>query len=94
MAVGVREADTITVEFFGPFREFGKETAVQADAPVSFDRLVAMLTERLGGPFEERARRSNTTLIVNNRIVSRKRLTEVEIRPGDTVSFALLLGGG
>lgn len=88
------EEQAIKVEFFGPFREFGKEAVVPAGRPVSFDQLVAALVEQLGGPFEERARKSNTTLIVNNRIISPRRRDEVEINPGDKVSFALLLGGG
>jgi len=87
-------AGVVTVEFFGPFRAFGKGTDVAIGGPVGYEGLLALLSSELGPEFDERARRKNTTLIVNNRIAGRKNLEGLLIEPGDRVAFALLLGGG
>ena len=84
----------ISVEFFGPFRPFGKGAEVPAAGPISFDQLVEALVERFGEPFGRRARMRNTTLIVNNRVVRTRDIEKTEVGPGDRVSFALLVGGG
>ena len=88
------DAMTVTVEFFGPFRAFGKEREVALVGPVRYGELVNGLTTDLGTEFAQRAARKNTTVIVNNRIVGRKSLETLVIEPGDRVAFALLLGGG
>jgi molybdopterin converting factor small subunit len=85
---------TVTVEFFGPFREFGKVREVRLSGSVGYGELVGILAGELGEEFSRRAARKNTTVIVNNRIADRKRLDSVEIKPGDRVAFALLMGGG
>lgn len=88
------DAMTVTVEFFGPFRAFGKKREVALVGPVCYCELVSSLTADLGPEFAERAARKNTTVIVNNRIADRKSLEALVIEPGDRVAFALLLGGG
>jgi molybdopterin converting factor small subunit len=88
------DAKTVTVEFFGPFRTFGKEREVTLVGPVFYHELVSSLAVDLGPEFAERAARKNTTVIVNNRIAGRKYLEKLVIEPGDRVAFALLLGGG
>lgn len=84
----------VRIEFFGPFREFGREGSLVVDGPVTFQELVDELEGKLGPGFVERAGRKNTTVIVNNKIASRRSLEALEIKPGDKVAFALLLGGG
>lgn len=84
----------VKVELFGPFRAFGSRVEVPVGGDISFDELVELLEERVGAGFAERARKKNTTFILNNRIVGRKALGEVEISPGDRVAFGLLIGGG
>ena len=88
------DAMTVTVEFFGPFRTFGKEREVALVGPVCYRELVNSLTADLGPEFAERAARKNATVIINNRIAGSKSLETLVIEPGDRVAFALLLGGG
>lgn len=88
------DAMTVTVEFFGPFRAFGKEREVALAGPVCYRELVSSLTADLGPEFAKRAGRKNITVVVNNRIADRKSLETLVIKPGDRVAFALLLGGG
>ena len=84
----------VIVEFFGPFRMFGKERDLDVPGAIAYGRLVEMLGAELGSEFAEQAGKKNTTVIVNNRIVSRSKLELLQIEPGDKVAFALLLGGG
>lgn len=84
----------VKVELFGPFRAFGSPIEVPVEGDISFDELVELLEARVGAAFAERARKKNTTFILNNRVVPRNTLCEVEISPGNRVAFALLLGGG
>ena len=90
----VDETDRIVVEFYGPFRAFGKEIELTVNGKVTFDELVGILAQRLGEPFRERALMRNTTFIVNDRRIERKKRGEVHIHSGDRVAFALLIGGG
>lgn len=84
----------VKVELFGPFRAFGSPIEVPVEGEISFDELVELLAVRVGAGFAARARKKNTTFILNNGVVPRNTLCEVEISPGDRVAFALLLGGG
>lgn len=84
----------ITVEFFGPFREYGKNYQLDLEEPVTFEELISRLETRLGPSFGERARRRNTTYILNSRIVEAEKLGSTSVGPGDRVAFALLIGGG
>ncbi len=84
----------VLIEFYGPFREYGKSCELIIDKPVTFKELIARLEKSLGTSFRERAMKENSTYILNNRIINRKELGEVRIRPGDRVAFALLIGGG
>jgi molybdopterin converting factor small subunit len=84
----------ITVEFFGPFREFGSKLEVPVSGPAGYRELLAKLETELGADFTSRAAKKNTTVIVNNRIASKKSLETLAVEPGDKVAFALLLGGG
>jgi molybdopterin converting factor small subunit len=84
----------VAVDFFGPFRAFGKGTELEIDGDVAFEELVTSLSEALGPAFRERAEKKNTTFILNNKIVARDRLGDIRIAPGDRVAFALLMGGG
>ena len=88
------DTKTVAVEFFGPFRAFGKAREVALAGPVGYGELVDMLSADLGPGFAERAARKNITVLVNNRVASRKGLATLVIEPGDRVAFALLLGGG
>jgi molybdopterin converting factor small subunit len=84
----------VRVEFFGPFREFGTERLLALEGPVLYGELVRSLAGELGPGFAERAGMKNTTVIVNNKIASKRSLETLEVKPGDRVAFALLLGGG
>jgi len=84
----------VRIELFGPFREFGKEHLLALEGPVPYPEVVRVLACELGPGFAERAARKNTTVIVNNRIANRRSLEALQIKPGDKVAFALLLGGG
>ncbi|HEY5527760.1 MAG TPA: MoaD/ThiS family protein [Candidatus Anoxymicrobiaceae bacterium] len=88
------DAMTVTVEFFGPFRVFGKNREVTLVGPVGYGELLSRLSADLGSDFAEHAARKSTTVIVNNRVASRRSLATLVIEPGDRVAFALLLGGG
>lgn len=88
------DGGVITVEFFGPFRSFGKVVEVPAAGPVSFGQLVEALVERFGESFGQRARMRNTTFIVNSRVIRTRDIESTEVDPGDRVAFALLIGGG
>jgi molybdopterin converting factor small subunit len=85
---------SVRIELFGPFRKFGAERDLSLGGPVRYEELLAAIEADLGPAFGEQARRTNTTVIVNNRIASRKSLETLKIVPGDRVAFALLMGGG
>lgn len=57
------------------------------DGTVTFEELISLLEERLGPAFGERARRKNTTYILNSRIVEAEKLESTSVRPGDRVAF-------
>src|SRR5450756_3229759 len=57
------DAMTVTVEFFGPFRAFGRMRVVALVGPVCYRELVNSLTADLGPEFAERAARKNTCLL-------------------------------
>jgi len=92
MASGAR--GSVVVEFFGPFRKFGHERDLAVGGPLGYGTLLEKLGAELGDEFTEQAKRKNTTVIVNNRIASPRNLDSLQIKPGDRVAFALLLGGG
>jgi molybdopterin converting factor small subunit len=90
----VGEKGKIVVEFYGPFREYGKGLELAVENDLTFNELLEALEERLGLSFMERACKENSTYIVNNRIINRRNLDKIRISPGDRVAFALLIGGG
>jgi molybdopterin converting factor small subunit len=85
---------TIRVEFFGPFREFGTELELSLEGEVGFQELIDRLAAELGEAFRERAMKRNTTFILNKNSIRRKGWSEIRMKPGDHVAFALILGGG
>jgi len=87
-------AGTVKVEFFGPFRKYGKGLALEVDCELDYGELVSRIAREVGADFEEKALASNTSLIVDDRVVDRKKLDGMSVRPGEKVAFALLLGGG
>jgi len=84
----------VKVEFFGPFRTFSKGMEIELERQLNFDEFVSLLVNILGEEFRERAEKENTTFILNRKIVDRDNESEVVISPGDSVAFALLIGGG
>jgi molybdopterin converting factor small subunit len=92
----VKDGNTskVKIEFFGPFRKFGKCLELPSERELTFDELISRLAEELGESFRERALMKNTTCILNNKVIERKGLGEVRIAPGDRVAFALIMGGG
>jgi len=89
-----RTGGEILVEFFGPFRKYGKKANIACSSSLSFPELVKVVEQSVGQGFERRAMASNVTFIVNDKIVSREKLGDTKVEPGDCVAFALLLGGG
>lgn len=88
------EKGRVTVEFFGPFRAFGKGLELELEGEVAYDEFLERLVSVLGESFKERAEKKNTTFILNRKVVGRKAAGKARVRPGDTVAFALLIGGG
>ncbi len=84
----------VIVEFYGPFREYGKSHELRIDKAVTFEELIELLEKSLGVSFRERAMKENSTYILNSKIINRKKIDDVLIHPGDKVAFALLIGGG
>jgi len=84
----------VTVEFFGPFREFGKNLELPVEGELTFDEIINRLEVELGESFRERALKKNTTYILNNQVVEKKVLSVLRISPGDRLAFALIIGGG
>lgn len=84
----------VEVDLFGPFRDYGSRIELEVPGEVSFEALVGLIDRRVGSGFAERARKKNTTFIVNRKVVSPDALGSVLVRPGDRVAFALLIGGG
>ena len=84
----------VTIEFFGPFREFGKNLELPVEKELTFDELINRLEKELGESFRDRALKRNTTYILNNRIVEKRVLSALRVSPGDRLAFALIIGGG
>ena len=89
-----RTGGEILVEFFGPFRKYGKKADISCSSDLSFPELVKVIEQSVGQGFARRAMASNVTYILNDKIVSREKLGDTKVAPGDRVAFALLLGGG
>jgi molybdopterin converting factor small subunit len=85
---------TVRVEFFGPFRKYGSVLDLEVQGELKFGELLSRIAGEVGADFEKKASSSNTTFIVDDKIVDRKKLDDTRVRPGDKVAFALLLGGG
>lgn len=92
--MGEGENAKLTVEFFGPFREFGKGLELPLIEDIGFEELVSRLEERFGESFTQRAHMRNTTYILNNRVIDRKGIGTIRISAGDRFAFALVIGGG
>jgi molybdopterin converting factor small subunit len=88
------EPGTIRVEFFGPFREFGTELELSLEGELGYQEIIDRLAGELGEAFRERAMKRNTTFILNKNVIRRKGLSEIRMKPGDQIAFALVLGGG
>jgi len=84
----------VTVEFFGPFRVFGKGLELDLEGEVTYQEFLEMLVAVLGSDFRERAEKKNTTIIINKKVIDLETASGTTIRPGDRVAFALLVGGG
>ncbi len=85
---------TLTVEFYGPFREFGKGLELELAGDTTFKEVVGLLKERLGEGFEQRSLNAQSTVIHNRIVVDRDKTADFSIAPGDRLAFGLLLGGG
>lgn len=84
----------VRVDFFGPFRVFGKSIEVPVTSRVDFDELVSLVEERVGPGFARMATKSNTTFIIDRKVIPPAARKRARLEPGDTAAFALLLGGG
>ncbi len=82
------------VEFFGPFRAFGKGLELAVDGETRFLVVVDMLSERYGEDFAQRSLNPHSTVIHNREVVDRDKTADFTIAPGDRLAFGLLLGGG
>ncbi len=85
---------SLTVEFYGPFREFGKGLELEVAGETTFLEVVKALTQRLGEGFEQRSLNAASTVIHNRVVVDRDKNADFPIVPGDRLAFGLLLGGG
>ena len=88
------DIETVKVEFFGPFRKYGSVLDLEVEGELTYGELVSRIADEVGADFEKKASASNTTFVVDDRIVDRQKLDDTSVRPGDKVAFALLLGGG
>ncbi len=88
-------SDTIVhVEFFGPFREFGRGLELEVSGETDFLEVVSRLAARFGEAFEQRSLNAASTVIHNRVVVDRDKKANFTIAPGDKLAFGLLLGGG
>jgi molybdopterin converting factor small subunit len=84
----------VSIEFFGPFREFGKGLELEVSGETTFLELVHLLAARFGEAFEQRSLNAHSTVIHNRKVVDRDMMANFTIAPGDRLAFGLLLGGG
>lgn len=84
----------VSIEFFGPFREFGRGLELEIAGETTFLEVVRLLSEKFGEAFEQRSLNSHSTIIHNRKVVDRDKTANFTIAPGDRLAFGLLLGGG
>ena len=84
----------VSIEFFGPFREFGRGLELEIEGETTFLEVVGLLSEEFGAAFEQRSLNSHSTVIHNRKVVDRDITANFTIAPGDRLAFGLLLGGG
>ncbi len=84
----------VHIEFYGPFREYGKGLELKTEGDTTFLEVVRLLGARFGEAFTQRSLNPHSTVIHNRVVVDREKTADFTIAPGDSLAFGLLLGGG
>lgn len=89
------ERSAVRVSFLGPFLRYSQEALeMPFEEGMTLFGTIEQVGVTVGKDFRERALEATTTVILNNTILNWAEREDVVLKPGDNVTFALLLGGG